>query len=152
MYHTANKPTWRRTIIEGMLAALMTRPAAALIATPKIHLWVGDLTIDSQTPLATFTGAEATFSGYPAGGATLGVLSVPLNLLPEVIGLHADNDFIVSDPPTITETVSGYWIDYGAGADWLVAEAFASPVPMAAFGDFLVIEILLPLPLEQQAS
>lgn len=152
MFWTGNRPIWRRTIIEGFLAALMTRPGAALISAPTLHLWVGSVVVTPDIPLQTLLDAEATFTGYPPGGVALGTLSTAVNLLPGVIGLHADNTFIVGTPVVVAENVAGYWIDQGAGADWVLAEEFSEVFPMANAGDFLAIELLLPLPLEQQAG
>jgi len=145
MYFQAKNIVWRRGIVAAMLGALPARPAAEIAPTPQLHLFTGALIPDPDTLLAAFDAEEATFTGYTA--VTLPAWVGPVNILSQVIALISSGDFVVGTPVTISENVTGCYVDYGTGTDWLIAERFPSPFPMATPGDFLQVDLAAGLPL-----
>jgi len=150
MYARSLVPRWRLGIIDELLNALFTVPAAAIFVTPKIHLFTGSLIVSSATTQAELVAAEATFSGYLS--EALGTMDGPLTLLEDIRGFLKSYSFIEGDPATITENITGYWVDEGAVANWVVGENFPEPLAMAAPGDFISLDLLLPLALLVPAS
>lgn len=145
MYRQSVDPIISRTLATALLGCLGARPAAALLVTPTLHLFTamtGLPTID--TVAGAFT--EATFNGY-ASQTPIG-FGAPSVLLPSGQGLGNTSPgwFFAAGSGLVIpgETVLGYWIDDGAAAMYLI-EVFDSPVPFAAFGDFLVLDLTFPL-------
>jgi hypothetical protein len=140
VFYTPKKPRWKRTFVDSMLNALNTVPGAALIgATPKVHLWTGAIAFDSNSALAVFTAAECNFTGYTA--PALGVPSGPVNAFTDVRALLGTALFTLTGT-AVVQSASGYWVDAGASPDWIVAEAFTSPIPFSSIGDFLDLDLL----------
>jgi hypothetical protein len=150
MYFTSRKPTWARTAIQKLLASLSVVPAGPLLVTPEIHLFQGNLVFDQDSTLATFTAQEADFTGYAK--VPLPALAGPLNLMPGVEGMLGNGHFILGSPATVSQNVGGYWVDYGVGADWAIAESFGTQIPLAFPGDFIDLSILFGLPFLVQTS
>jgi hypothetical protein len=125
-----------------MLAALMTRPAGALLSTPTVHLYTSATSPPSPTStVADFT--EATFAGYAA--SVIAALVGPVNL-PNAAGqgvLQTVN-FVGGAIVSPGQTVIGYWIDDGATAYYL-GEAFPNPVLFVNPGDFLDLAVIFPV-------
>lgn len=145
MFYTPKTPRWKRTFVDTMLAALSTVPGGALIgATPKVHLWTGIIAFDSNTALSVFTGAECSFTGYTA--PALGTLVGPVNPFTDIRAMLGTASFIMTGTTT-TQNASGYWVDAGATPDWIVAEAFTTPLPFGAIGDFLDLDLLFSIAL-----
>ena len=141
MIFTSLLPTWRKAILDEMLAALSTRPAGALLTTPQVHLLGSAIVFNESTPIATFTAAESAFSGYTA--IALPTLVGPINPNLQSTGLTADVTFIGASPLTTPGTIYGYWIDHNTGAEWVLAENLPTPVPIANPGDFLTLNLIL---------
>lgn len=144
-------PAWRSLFLDDFLAALSTRPAGALLTTPMVKLLKSVVTIRDDTAIADLAAAEANFSGYVA--QALPTLAGPINPIPQCRGLLASVDFILaSASPLVTNVIYGYYIDHGAGADWVMAELFANPVNLAVVGDAVALQLILPLQSVEQAS
>lgn len=147
---TAKQIVFGRTFADTILAALTARPATALIVTPKVRLTT-DPSFNPQPSnvIADFTASEANYSGYTAGGIAP-TLSGALNLTPTIQGVNATVLFIATTAsPFVTSNVTGWWLDDGTNV--IAAEAFG-PGNVAAFasaGDFLNLEIRLPVGLFQ---
>jgi hypothetical protein len=144
---------WGRTFMNEFLAAIATRPAAALIAAGKIRLTV-DPTF-APTPdmtLASAVSNEANYSGYAAGGIAA-VFTVALNISPSIQGAIASALFEATPAgPFVSAVVTGYWLDDGTNI--VIAERFAQGATAAfsAAGDFLDLTTVLPLGLAQVAA
>jgi hypothetical protein len=143
MYAHSLNPTWRSGFVDTFLAALGAIPAAALLVTPKIHLYSGVLAINQNLTQAMLTGAECNFSGYAA--QVPAITTVPANVGVNVRGESADCIFGMSSPATVSQSANGYWMDAGATVNWVVAEAFANPIPFSSPGDFLDLAVILGL-------
>lgn len=144
-YFRSSKPIWRSTLLDDWLAALSTRPAGALLTTPKVRLLAAAMTIDKTTVLADLTGNEASFDGYTAGGTALPTLTGPVNVADNSRALLASVQWIVPASPTSTQTVYGYFLDGLAGPDWAMGEMFDAPIPLPDPGDFLNLDLVLAL-------
>lgn len=137
------QPTWRQALIDAMLGALSTVPAAKLVLNGMIHLLKATINFNPQTPIASFTALEANFSGYAA--IALPALVGPLNGSVNRREMFANAIFVATSPLVTANNIFGYWIDQNAGADWVMAELFPAPMPVAAPGDFVELDLLLPL-------
>jgi hypothetical protein len=140
MYWTSKKPWFRQAIADNLLNALSTVPGGPILATPTLRLVKQSISLSPTTPIANLVAQESGFTGYVK--APLGGLGVPLNVLPYTRGLVNTHTFAVSPAPTVTETVWGYFVDSGNGADWALAEMFPSGFPMANGGDFLELTVV----------
>lgn len=139
-------PCWNAAFLDTMLAALSTRPAAALAPAISLHLFTNDYTPTPQDLAAAYT--EANFSGYAAASPTP---SVPVSLSNLAEALLASATFVaVTASPFVPNNLFGYY--FTAGGLLVMSERFASVVPIAGPGDFLELVGLLPLRAFQQAS
>jgi hypothetical protein len=131
-------------------AALKTRAAAALVATPKIRLSSNsNFNPTPQSSIATLSASEAAFSGYPAGGAS-GTVSDPVNLSTMAVGVLMSATFVATTAaPFVEGTCYGYWVDDGTNV--IAYERFAGgiQVTFGVPGDFLQLDIELPMQLLQ---
>lgn len=135
--------TWIQATIATMLAALSARPAAALLSTPTVHLFTGNPVINPQTVLATLTALEATFTGYAA--AALPALAGPINLPGATYGMHGEVDFIGGGSFSTPNTITGYYVTDTGNTILYGAEMLTTPVAIAHTGDYLSIDVILPL-------
>ncbi len=133
----------------ALLSALGTRPAAALIAAWKVHLYTaGPSPITPRTAISAFT--EAAFTGYPAGGIAVTFAVGPVNL-PSTLGIGLlQNAVFTCSAGGTPETILGYWID--DGTNLILAEAFATPIPVVNSGDFVNLTSIFPEPNEVQCE
>lgn len=140
-----------RTFMNTVLSVFKTASVPALIVAGKVRLSKDPAF--SPTPdstIASFTGQEATFTGYPAGGIAVS-LTTNLFLTAGALG-DLTTALYVDTGPAIGNTIWGYWIDDGVNV--IAAERFAGgfSVPMSLAGDFLDLTVILPMQLTQQAS
>jgi hypothetical protein len=131
-----------RPIAAAMLNALSTVPGAALLVTPFVHLYTAGPT--PITPLAVpgdFT--EATFTGYTSQALPAPLLG-PINGANNVLGKHEEVNFLAGAVVAPGENILGYWVDNAAaaGTNLYFAETFATPVPIAALGDFISLDVI----------
>jgi hypothetical protein len=137
-------PVLGRPLVDHLLDALSARPAAALLITPTVHLFTngpGNITPDSTPP--DFT--EATFAGYAQVALTLPLLG-SVTMDPNNLGQHNEVDYLAGAVIPPGETILGYWIDDGgAGSVTLYeAELFETPIPIAAAGDYISLDVVFP--------
>jgi hypothetical protein len=151
--YTAQQVTVGLTFADELLTALTTRPAAAIIAAGKIRLSQDPaFNPTPQSTVAALAANEATYSGYAAGGIAL-VLTVGLNLSPSIVGAVASALFVASGGgPFVSNNVYGYWVD--DGTNLVVGEKFAGGgiASFGAPGDFLDLNVAVPLALGQKTS
>jgi hypothetical protein len=140
-YQSTNVVT-QRDLANDFLAALTTRPAAALMTTPTVHLFTNQFQPNSLTPLVEFV--EASFVGY--ADVALPALVGPVTGPSSQQELMCDVNFIAGAVVSPGQLVYGYWIDNGYPSVWYYAEAFPTPFPFAVLGNFLDLKIVLPQP------
>lgn len=142
-----------RNFAATILAALGTRPAAALLATPKVRLSMDPSF--NPTPDSTVAGLaanEANFSGYTAGGYAP-TMSGPVNLAGDISGVTANVlPIATTATPFVSATCYGYWIDDGVNV--IVAEKFAGGVTanFGSVGDYLDLQVSIPVELAQSTQ
>jgi len=140
--------TWAQDVVEDLLGALSAAPGAALLTTPKAHLYINDKTPTPADVPGDYT--EATFTGYAADA--LGTLLGPVNLLTNVVGMHCEVDFLAGVVTPPGELCIGVYLTDTTGAIYYGGWRFPDPVNFAQAGDALSLDIVLPLPLVQQAQ
>jgi len=129
-----------RPIAAALLAALSARPAAALLITPFVHLFIaGPNPIVPTTLPADFT--EATFVGYAPIALPLPLLG-PVNLGLTDLGVHEEVDYLAGAVVPPGEDILGYYIDEAAvgGLTLYMAETFDVPIPISIAGDFISLD------------
>jgi len=141
MYETAQQPTLGRIFLLALLDALLARPAAAILPTLTTRLFTaGPTPITPNNATADFT--EATFNGYAEVVVTPG--STPVNTPSgEGIALIGDANFIATGA-AIPETILGYYV-VGPAGSMLMGEYFPAPVPIVNPGDFISLNLSVPL-------
>lgn len=115
--------------------ALMSSVELCLIKDP-------DFTPDPVTPGSLFPLSEADFTGYARASVTF---AGALNLTPLLPGLLASALFTAEvDDPFVQNSIYGYFVDSAEGI--VASEKFPSgtSAQMAAPGDFLAMDVLLP--------
>jgi len=143
---TTAAPVLRRGFADAILNHLSGSDTTSLTLTPVVHL-IGATppSVTPDTTLASFTAAEAAFSGYGAASVTL---SGPVNPGPNSQALAAGALYIGNSTTTFNQdTITGYYTT--SGGNWQQAELFADgqQVPIAANGDFLDLLLLVTLSL-----
>lgn len=144
-------PTFSLALAQAFVNALGTRPAAALAAALECHLWKDPVFNPvPTTPLASFTTAEANYTGYAA--ATGVTLTSPVNLNADAQGAIGSVLFDTTAPVTMANTIYGYWLV--SGSTLLMFEKFATgqEVNIATEGDFLSLNIGFPCQYDQNAQ
>lgn len=128
---------------------------AAYAGTAEIHLAMSAILVGDNPVPADFT--EATFDGYAAKDvATLAGPYLQPDGSAEVD--CSDGQWVLTATPTTPNTIYGYWIDYTdsyeSGFVRTVAlwESFATPQPMTAIGDAVVMDIPFKYPLPGSAT
>jgi hypothetical protein len=129
---------WARALVGAMLGALGTRPAAALLVTPKVDLYTNNYDPLPTDAVATYT--LPTFTGYAAAAVTLGG---PVNTGPHTQSMEGTVTF------TMTATTAGTAVCYGCiltdgAAAFYGAYKFPAPVNFNVAGDFLSLTVVLP--------
>lgn len=133
---SSQSPVMGQALMDAILNALDTNPAAALLVTPKLRLYTaGPTPITRDSVVADFT--EAGFDGYAEVAV---VLSNPVTLPSgDGRGSLASGNFIM-DGSADPQTVLGYYIVSDTN-DFVLGEAFETPVPMSAPGDFIALDV-----------
>jgi hypothetical protein len=153
VYYQSQQLTFGTAFLNTLIAALKTTASGPLIDTGKLRLitqaaWV-------PTPGATIAAleaAEATFTGYTAGGIAV-VLSTAVNLSPTCQGCLCSGMFTASAVVVAPAgSITGYWIDDGTNV--IVMEAFAGGqvLTFANPGDFLDLNVAIPAQARQAAA
>lgn len=150
-YRQSLAPVWNRVFIDDLLAALGTRPAAALAATMTVGLYTSpSFAPNPLNTLAEIDATEAAFTGYARGTI---VFTGPVNATTQIRALIGNTTFTISGSPPITgATIFGYFIV--TGSDWVASERFpdGQEVNLGSLGDFLSIDLILPLDPYQSAA
>ena len=136
------QPVYNRSLIAALLSALETVPGAALLTTPKVHLFTaGPTPITPNSTVANFT--EATFAGYAS--ISLPTLSALINLPNNTAyGEDAQVQWIASTITGGGQTILGYWVDNGTSTLYL-AEYFPTPIPISIIGDNINLQVVFGL-------
>lgn len=144
-------PIYSEEFAKFVLAAYLTNPAAALLDTPVVGLWRDPaFNPTPQSTKADFDAAKCTFTDYAKqalGGVTPVTIGVPGYAVQGV-----PQWAMTTDPVVTGNIVLGYWVE---DADRVVAyEKFADDevVAMNALGNTLILEVLLPLLLNQPVA
>jgi hypothetical protein len=138
--------TWARGLVSALLACLGTRPAAALLTTPKVGLFTNNYF--PQPTDATTAYTEPAFTGYAQQALTL---TGPVNTGPGTQSYIGTVLFDMTGTGGGTAVVHGYWLSDGATA-FYGAERFASPVNFVTTGDFLSLTVAFPVTEVQTAN
>lgn len=132
--------TYSKALIQALLGCFMTRPAAALLTTPHVHLYTAIAhPLSQNSAVADFT--EATFTGYSA--YTVLSFSGPVFLDDGTGWAMIANPLYIAGALTTGQMIVGYWIDDGA-TTFYGGEQFASPIPINNPGDYIDLTLLLP--------
>lgn len=142
MYWRTKKFQWQRITTTAFLGALATRPAAALLATPQVLLFVSGPGINPDAVIGDFV--EPTFHGYAASVLTL---VGPGNLSANDLGMLAPANFLATAGGAIADTVLGYLLVDTTSMIVYGWEYFDNPFSFALVGDFIDIDLVLPLPM-----
>lgn len=146
MFFKSQNPTWGSRAQYVFLRSLDFAYAAQLIGgtlNPKVRLFAGNLTFNSNTGLPVFTAAQATFDGYVPVAITSLTDTVGWNG-PTLIRIANSAFFEWGSPFVAGQNVNGYYVTTetaGTPDTWWVAESFPSPVPMASSGDFIELTV-----------
>lgn len=142
MYWKTKKANYSRGLVDALLGALSVVPGAALLATPKLVLWVDGPAITPDWDPAAY--AAPTFHGYAPAAVTL---SGVVNIGGTDLAVVATKDFIATAGGTIDDSCNGYaLVDTTLAIPYLI-ERFDTPIAFGAIGDFLEIDLIIPLPL-----
>lgn len=144
----SKNPILGRLIADALVGALSVVPGAALLVTPKVHLFtVGPPTLTPDAVPTDFT--EATFVGYAPAALVLPLLGT-INVADNIIGGHNDVDFLGGAVVSPGEMIVGYWIDEAnaGGSDLYLAEIFEDPIPIAVAGDYISLDVIFPQTME----
>lgn len=128
-------PWYQTALTDAFLAALATRPAAALLTTPTLHLYSAVAGVLSPSKaVGDFT--ECTFNGYSA--VVLAATSGPVNLpAGGGKGNYVNGLFTAGSGITLPgQAALGYWVDDGVSTVFL-CEAFPTQINFVYPGDFL---------------
>lgn len=141
-YWKTQRATYSRALVRALLAALSVAPDDPLFATPKIALWVDGPAIGPDFDPADYT--PPTFNGYAAAAITL---SAPVNIGGTDLARIGSVNFVATSGGPIDDSCNGYMVVDTTLAVGYMIERFASPINFGAIGDFLDMDLILPLPM-----
>jgi len=119
------------------------------LALSKVRLFNSTLVPTPATTEAELVAAEAAFTGYPAGGATITAWLDPLLDPAGGASITAPTtQFAVDTPVVDTDVVGGFWLEDAAGDVRLIGQ-FAAPVPMELAGQGFPLNIKITVPTGQ---
>jgi hypothetical protein len=147
VYAQSIQPTLGQVaVLEALLACLMTRPAAALLTTPTVHLFTsGPAPVTPQATVASFT--EASFTGYAA--VVLASLLGPVNSPSGTCEAVFNNAVFIAGALSTGQNILGYWVDNGSTVFYL-GEYFPAPIAIAHPGDFIDLAVMVGAPFMPQ--
>lgn len=138
MYWRTRNFTFTTALIDALLNALDTVPGAALLTTPKIELYdTGPPPVPGMA-LASYT--DIAFAGYAAAAV---VLTGPVQLGGNDRGMICSVSFVKT--AGANGVALGYLLTDGVATVY-GGEAFSGPLSFAAVGDFLDVDLIIPLP------
>lgn len=147
MYRQTISPVVNRNLANGLIASLTARPAAAQLDAFIVMLITAGPGVFTPTDVfADYT--EATFGGYTAVDLLVQVtanapINTPSGNQRAIIGstvFSADSSIVAPG-----QVVIGYIVVNAAMNAMFMAEQFIDPVPFAIDGDFLALDILMPV-------
>jgi hypothetical protein len=142
VYWKTVKATYGRGLVEALLDALSTVPGAALLATPKLVLWTDGPTITPDWDPADFTAP--TFHGYAPVAITF---AGSVNIGGTDLAVVKSGIFIATTGGAIDDSCNGYaLVDTTLAIPYLI-ERFPTPMNFGTVGDFLQIDLIVPLPM-----
>jgi hypothetical protein len=139
MFYTSKGPIWQAVVLDDMLKALTTLPTGALLATPKVELFTAGPQFTGRDLWTNYT--RCTFAGYAAVAA---VVTAPGNLKNSDQAVIVNAHFEAAGVLATSETAVGYMLS-DATANVYLGEFFDTPIPFAVAGDFLDLDVVLPL-------
>lgn len=142
MYWRTKQATYSRALVQALLAALSAAPVDPLLATPKLILWTDGPTITPDFDPADYT--QPTFHGYAAAAVTL---SDVVNIGGTDLAVLAQKVFIATSGGAIDDTCNGYALVDTTMAIGYLIERFANPMSFGKVGDFLELDLIVPLPM-----
>lgn len=142
MYWKTQKATYSRALVRAFLGALTVAPVDELLATPKIKLFTDGPTINPDFDPADYTAP--TFHGYTA---TAVVLGVPVNIGGTDLAVTASVLFVATAGGAIDDSCGGYALVDTTQAIGYMIERFATPLSFGQVGDFLQLDLIIPLPM-----
>lgn len=139
----SRSPIYIREFLNRILTALSTNPAAALIATPEMHLIASPgASFSPLSVVADFEAVECDYDDYAPLALTGGVIA-NVDAFQQALTWVAPFA-VTSASPAVANTVWGYWIEGTAGIVMYEVFPEAERTPLAAQGDMLVITAKLP--------
>lgn len=141
--YESRTPTYFKAFLNRLMAAYSTNPAAALIASPVLHLIQspgGSFTPDSV--VGDFTPVEADYDDYVAAalsGMTIANLDGSMRALSGIASFP-----VTSATPAVANTIHGYWITSTAGIVCFELFPAGERTALATLGDLLIINFKLP--------
>lgn len=141
MYWKTQKAGYANGLVSALMAALSARPAAALLATPTVVLFVSGPALSPTWSPASYIAP--TFHGYAGQALTL---VGPVNIGGTDLAMIGSVTFLATAGGTINDNVIGYAVVDTTLAIPYMIELFANPVGFANPGDFLELDIVLPFP------
>lgn len=142
MYWKTQKATYSRALVRALLGALSAAPADPLLDTPKLVLWVDGPTVTPDFDPADYTAP--TFHGYAPAPMTL---SPPVNIGGTDLAVIESVVFTATTGGAIADSCNGYMVVDTTLAIGYLIERFPTPISFGAVGDFLDIDLILPLPM-----
>ena len=140
MFVKSKAPVYSNVFLLKVLGAFLVNPAAALLAAPKLKLFSAVVGVPNPSSIiADFT--EVVFTGYAefVVAAWGGVINLPAG---NGKGNLVSKDWACTAAPAPATQAAGYYII--DGVDLVMAELFDAPVPIAAIGDFVSLDVTCP--------
>jgi hypothetical protein len=141
---TSSTVIWGRAQLESLLGDWLALPMAPPLASVNLHLMGAAGFVPTPDTLeADLEAVECGAAWYSVEVVTpAGVVTVS----PPGGAILASQLYIATDPspdPFVPDTITGWWLSNGPG---MVAGGPLTPVPIAAPGDWLLLNVLLPVP------
>ena len=141
MFQVTNALTFSRSLRNAMLNALKTIPTAPLMGNPLVRLYAGPQIPQVDSVVSDFTASA--FSGYADQAVTLTAAG---NLTPDIQEVHGTANFTATSTASFTVgTADGYLLLDSTGATYLAGERFSATVNFGLNGDFLEVDLIVPL-------
>lgn len=142
MYYMTQKATFSRALVRAILAALSAAPDDPLFATAKLVLWT-----DGPTPSPDFVPGDypaPTFHGYAPIAVTLSGI---VNIGGTDLAVLGGGNFIATTGGAIADSCNGYMLLDTTLAIPYMIERFPTPIAFGAVGDFLQLDLVVPMPM-----
>lgn len=144
MQRASQAPVINRTIVDGMLGALLARPADALTNTVHARLYSAGPNPPTPTSVVgDFT--ECTFAGYAA--VALATMTGPVTTdSGDARALLANATFVASSGLVLPgQNAIGYFVTLAGGTAMFFSEAFGEVVAFGQAGDYLDLSVVCPI-------